>query len=219
MKANLKSVLATAFLLICSISTINAQNNHQFSYQLREDGTHIYMSDESEFKIVEIDQREEIIYQGDFSLAYMEKDGYIAPVLFFIFSHDAKTIFGPSKVDIINKYKTANVEIKLSNGEVLGNNKKNIGKISQGYGALNNVSITIDPLQLYSNKHSSETGKEHVKYIMGQLSKFDIVSIKIGDVSFNYDRSDEDRFRTATIIKGMMNDLRTKVKNKNSLAY
>ena len=77
MKSNLKSVVATAFLLICSISTINAQNNHQFSYQLREDGTHIYMSDESEFKIIEIDQREEIIYQGDFSLAYMEKDGYI----------------------------------------------------------------------------------------------------------------------------------------------
>ena len=219
MMSNLKSVVATAFLLICSISTINAQINYQFSYQLREDGTHIYMSDESEFKIVEIDQREEIIYQGDFSLAYLEKDGYIAPALFFIFSHDAGTIFDPSKVDVIKKYKTANVEIKLSNGEVLGNNKKNIGKISQGYGALTNVAITIDPLQLYSNKYSSGVAKEHVKYIMGQLSKFDIVSIKIGDVSFNYDRSNEDRFRTSVIIKAMMNDLQTKVKNKNTLAY
>lgn len=207
---NLKMIISLV-TLIYSISNINAQANYKFDYQSKE-GTHIYMSDENDFKIVEIDQKEEIIYQGDFSLIYREKENHISPILFFIFSHDGATIFKPSKVDVIKKYSVENVEIKLSNGEVLGN--KSIGKISQGYGALTNVSVSIDPLDLYSNKYSPNTYRERAIYILGQLSKYDIVNFKIGDVSFSYDSANEDCFKTASIIKAMINDLRTKLKNK-----
>lgn len=206
----MKKLVLFLTVILFAYSAQGQSHPHELSYAKNASGIHVIYTQGT----ILIENTDDAFVLGNLAMTYTDENSSDIPILSLLFEEmDLR-----GRVGKIFQMKSPKLTIQLSNGEVF-TCPSGSTSIKAGYALLGeSVSVNFGACNLMSTKSPSNR-IDRTKYVLRQLSTYNIVAVTIDDCSFKVKGESDKLLNSAPTFAEMCKQMKFKITYKQCFEF